>query len=167
MRVMFNIVEMRLTPAPSSGSPTGYATAPSSSSSAVGSARVPSFSLRRRTVMAFGPSSRCRWTRKRASPLDPSGAPSGRASVRAISDVVALVNHLVPYRRHVPDPSLLATVPVRDTSDPPAVSVIHCPLVQAVAGSRVVRWPTTAMSSRSPCNNSVRAAPSVMATGQL
>ena len=70
-----------------------------------------------------------------ARPLPPGGLPSGRASVSAICEVTAEVNHLRPYSRHSA-PSRSARVSERPTSEPPVVSVIHCPLVQNVAGSR-------------------------------
>jgi hypothetical protein len=166
-RVRLSIVAIRRSPAPS-GSPTGHATAPSSSSSAVGNERVPSLSLSRRTTMPLErPSSPRRCTRNNARPRDPSGAPSGRASVSATSDVVALVNHFVPYRRQTPSPSRRATVSVPPTSEPPVVSVIHWPLVHALSGSRETRRSTTSTSAGPPWTSSVRAAASVIATGQL
>ena len=51
---------------------------------------------------------------------------------------------------------------------PPVDSVIHWPLVQKVAGSRLVRrGRARSMSGRLPLSCSVRAAPSVMARGQV
>ena len=68
-----------------------------------------------------------------------SGLPSGRASVSAMLDVVADVNHFVPYSRQPSPPgSRRATVSLCETSEPPVRSVIHCPLVHIVAGSRLV-----------------------------
>ncbi len=56
----------------------------------------------------------------------------------------------------------------RPTSLPPVDSVIHWPLVQNVAGSRLVRrGRARAMSAWLPLSCSVRAAPSVMARGQV
>jgi hypothetical protein len=99
-RVTFSIPEMFATPRP--GSPISVAGAPSSVSSAVGSAFVPSLSLSRLTVMPRHPrpGSRTTSTQNSDSPREPGvGAcvPSSmRASVSAISEVVADVNHLTP-----------------------------------------------------------------------
>ena len=61
----------------------------------------------------------------------------------------------------------MAMVSERPTSEPPAVSVIHWPLVQNAAGSRLVRRGTArSMSAWLPESSSTRAAPSVMASGQ-
>src|SRR6185312_3918331 len=98
-------------------------------------------------------------------PRLPLSAPSGRASVSAACDVVADVNHFVPYNRNC-DPSRLATVDVADTSDPPVRSVIHCPAVQNCAGSRDVRCPKAARwRSSDDINSRQRAAPSLIANG--
>jgi hypothetical protein len=92
---------------------------------------------------------------------------SGRASVSAICDVTAEVNHLRPKSRQC-SPSATARVSVRPTSEPPVVSVIHWPLVQHVAGSREVsRGTARSISSRTPVSSNVRAAPSVIASGQV
>ncbi len=81
--------------------------------------------------------------------------------------VVAEVNHLRPYSRHAPS-SNRATVSDRPTSEPPVDSVIHWPLVQKVAGSRLVRWGTArSMRGWLPELSKVRVAPSVMARGQV
>src|ERR671927_1888191 len=90
-----------------------------------------------------------------------------RASVMAICDVVADVNHLVPYRRYWPFSSR-ATVDVPLTSEPPVRSVIHCPDVQNCSGSREVRCCSAVrFSSSSPYSSMQRAAPSLIASGQL
>jgi len=48
------------------------------------------------------------------------------------------------------------------------VSVIHWPLVQKLAGSREVRCGSArSINARLPDSSSVRAAPSVMASGQV
>ena len=72
-------------------------------------------------------------TQKRLSPE------SVRPNASAICDVVADVNHLTPLSLHVPSSSGTPTVLVRETSEPPERSVIHCPEVQNSAGSRDVR----------------------------
>src|SRR5690242_16743889 len=123
MRVMLKSAAILRTPTPSP--PTSSAGVPSSVSSAVGSARVPSLAG------------------------------------------VADVNHLVPYSRYVP-PSHRAIVDVPLTSDPPVRSIIHCPDVQKRAGSREVsRVSARARRSSLPYNSSARAAPSLIASGQL
>src|SRR6185437_6879771 len=97
----------------------------------------------------------------------PDGLPSGRARVSVISLVVAEVNHLVPKRRQ-PSPSFTARVRLCPTSEPPVRSVIHCPLVQARAGSRLVsRGSARSTSAELPWASSVVAAPSLMARGQV
>src|SRR5664280_565917 len=73
---------------------------------------------------------------KQASPREPAGAPSSRASTTATSLVTAEQNHFSPLSRQPPSAPRLARVLVRPTSLPPVASVIHCPLVQATAGSR-------------------------------
>jgi hypothetical protein len=83
-----------------------------------------------------------------------------------MSAVDAELNHFVPYRRQ-PSGEARATVSVRPTSDPPVRSVIHWPLVHARAGSREVsRGTARATSAALPASSSVRAAPSVIASGQ-
>ena len=81
--------------------PTGTASVPSRSSSAVGRARVPSLSFSRRTRIPFqAPSGWRRLSANSESPRLPgSVAPSGRARATATSAVVADVNHFVPRRR--------------------------------------------------------------------
>ncbi len=169
VRVIDSIGVMWRTP---SASPiTAVAGQPSSVSSAVGTLRVPSLSLSRLTVMPrIRPCSSRTSTKNSARPLLPSGLPSGRARVNAISAVVAEVNHLVPLRRQPPGASgsLRATVWVSDTSLPPVRSVIHWPEVQARAGSRAIRRGTArSITAWLPASSSVRAAPSVIASGQL
>ncbi|MBK7829243.1 MAG: hypothetical protein IPJ59_29210 [Nannocystis sp.] len=91
---------MFATPRP--GSPINVAGAPSRVSSAVGNARVPSLSFNRLTVIPCQPrpASRVTSTQNSDSPREPATgacAPSSmRASVSAISEVVADVNHLTP-----------------------------------------------------------------------
>jgi len=164
VRVMLSIGVIARTP--SLAVPTSVAGVPSSVSSAVGTLRVPSLSLSRLTVMLRSrPLASRSSTKNSASPRLPSGLPSGRASVNAISDAVADVNHLVPYRRHW-SPSLRATVSVRETSEPPVRSVIHWPLVHITAGSRLISRVTySAISCWFPLPSRVRAAPSVIASG--
>ncbi len=97
--------------------------------------------------------------------MPPGPFPSGLPSVSAICAVVAEVNHFVPYSFH-PSGDFLATVCVSPTSEPPVRSVIHCPDVQNVAGSLDVRWGRARwISSWFPSDSSVRAAPSVIASG--
>lgn len=77
------------------------------------------------------------------------------------------MNHFLPYNRQPPSASGRATISERPTSEPPVVSVIHCPLVQNRAGSRAVsRGTARSASSRFPEASRVRAAPSVIASGQ-
>ena len=103
-----------------------------------------------------------------ARPLPPGPLPSGRASVKAICDVIAEVNHFLPYRRHSPFASCAARVNDAPTSEPPVDSVIHCPLVQARSGSRLVsRGTACSISFALPATLRVRAAPSVIANGQV
>src|SRR5258705_13932397 len=93
-----------------------------------------------------------------------------RARVIAICEVVAEVTHLAPYNRYAPAPpsaSGSATVDVVETSEPPARSVIHCPDVQKRAGSRDVSRSDASRVRASPCSSRNRAAPSVIASGQL
>ena len=98
MRVTLSSVAILRTPSPRAADES--AGVPSSVSSAVGSARVPSLSLRRLTRMSrSAPVASRSSTRNSASPRRPAGAPSVRASVSAICDVVADVNHFVPYSR--------------------------------------------------------------------
>jgi hypothetical protein len=113
---------------------------PSRVSSAVGTLRVPSLSLKRLTAMpgARRPASSRTGTKNSARPRLPAGLPSGRPRVSAISAVVAEVNHLVPYSRQPPAPSWRATVSVvRPTSEPPVRSVIHWPEVHMRSPDRV------------------------------
>src|SRR6266516_1475423 len=107
-------------------------------------------------------------TRKTLSPC-PS---RGYASVIAICEVVAEVNHLVPnsrYRKSVEPGSVAGTavVAVPDTSDPPVRSVIHWPDVQKRRGSREIRCAKTGRVTSSGYSSRSRAAPSVIASGQL
>jgi hypothetical protein len=54
------------------------------------------------------------------------------------------------------------------TSDPPVRSVIHCPEVQKTTASRETRRGKTRWRrSASPCTSIRRAAPSVIASGQV
>ena len=88
-------------------------------------------------------------------------------SNQASYSLTADVNHLRPYSRHAPS-CRTARVCERPTSEPPVVSVIHCPLVQNVAGSRAVRCGSArSISVALPDSSSVRAAPSVIASGQV
>ena len=76
------------------------------------------------------------------------------------------MNHLVPHRRQVPS-TCRAMVSLAPTSEPPVRSVIHWPEVHMRAGSREVsRGTARSMSSALPASSSVRAAPSVIASGQ-
>ena len=56
----------------------------------------------------------------------PGGAPSGRASVKAMSALALEQNHLSPQSRQSPSASWRATVVAAPTSEPPVFSVIHC-----------------------------------------
>ncbi len=95
MRVIVSIGVIALTP--SAPVPTWIAGAPVSVSSAVGTLRVPSLSFRRLTSMPRSlPAASRVSTRNSARPRLPAALPTGRASVSAISAVVAEVNHLVP-----------------------------------------------------------------------
>ncbi len=136
--------------------------------SAVGSSRVPSLSFRRSMAMPFHePSPLHVSTPNSARPSAPAGLPSGRASASANSALMAEVNHLRPFKRQVPSASRRAVVSLIPTSEPPAVSVIHWPLIQNVAGSRLRRCGST--RSRSPAFDASRSAvatPSVIASGQ-
>ena len=90
-----------------------------------------------------------------------------RARVRATWLSTDEVNHLQPCSSKLPSGSSTATVSLSETSLPPVRSVIHWPLVQSWRGSRLVRRGTTrCLSGSSACSSSVRAAPSVMASGQ-
>src|SRR5664280_170403 len=164
------------------GSPTGQASASSRPTSALGSARVPSLSLsrcRRRPVAVVqvppawpgepAATSASRGTTQQASPREPAGAPSSRASTTATSLVTAEQNHFSPLSRQPPSAPRLARVLVRPTSLPPVASVIHCPLVQATAGSRLSSRGSTRFrnSAATPSDCSTVTAPSVIATGQL
>ncbi len=96
----------------------------------------------------------------------------------AICDVVADENHFVPNKRNLPRIAICAVPPSADpatafatvseiaTSEPPVRSVIHCPLVHALAGSRdVSRGSARSTSAELPDATSVRPAPSVIASG--
>ena len=155
---------------PPDGASTRIAGQPSRVSSAVGTLRVPSLSFSRFTTMpgASAPRSSRTGTKNSARPAEPGGLPSGRARVSAISAVVAEVNHLVPDSRQLPSASWRATVSDSPTSEPPVRSVIHCPEVHAVAGSvDRSRGTARAISAWLPLSSSVRAAPSVIASGQV
>ena len=119
---------------PLRGSPTSSARVPSSSSSAVGTLRVPSLSLSRSTLRSIG-DTRCVIASLDVEHREPAAArppPSGRASVSAICEVIADVNHFLPYSRQPSASVRSARVRVVPTSDPPVDSVIHWPLVQAL-----------------------------------
>uniref|UniRef100_A0A0S6YW43 Uncharacterized protein n=1 Tax=Mizugakiibacter sediminis TaxID=1475481 RepID=A0A0S6YW43_9GAMM len=73
-----------------------------------------------------------------------------------------------PYSRHWPSAPRRASVSLRPTSEPPAVSVIHCPDSQNVAASRLRKRGTArAISAALPEAFSAVAAPSVIASGQV
>src|SRR3989304_7574653 len=101
--------------------------------------REPSVSLSRLIPQAFFvPSGRTFGRRNIARPRVPAGAPSGRASVSAMSQLAFEQNHLSPQRRQVPSASRRATVTAAPTSEPPVFSVIHWVPCHSSAGSVVV-----------------------------
>jgi hypothetical protein len=101
--------------------------------------------------------------------LLPVTAECGRTSATAIAESMAEQNHFSPWMRHEPSAAGWPVVVARPTSEPPCDSVIHWPLVIAVAGS--VESSRGSQASRTASSTSERdssaAAPSAIATGQV
>ena len=117
-----------------------------SPTSAVGTARVPSLSLsrcrrpRRRRVRrggepGSGESAAYRGTRNGARPGCRGRRPRAGPARPPSPSRSAEQNHFSPVSRHEPSAAGRPVVVARPTSEPPCDSVIHWPLVIAVAGS--------------------------------
>ncbi len=120
-RVWPTMSMMVRTPRPSS--PTGHATARSSSISLEALDRLPSLSLSRwrRNPALRSPSGSHRGTRKHDSPW------GAWASMRKTSHMGAEQNHLCPVSSHDPSPAGSARVVLARTSEPPCFSVMPMP----------------------------------------
>jgi hypothetical protein len=166
VRVMLSIgVMLRV---PLSGSQTSSAGVPSRVSSAVGTLRVPSLSLSRLTWMPrMRPVGVAQLDVEQRQPAAAwtvaLGASQGERHLRGCGggEPLGAVEAPLPS-------TLRAMVSLVPTSEPPVRSVIHWPLVQKRSGSRVVsRGTARSMSGWLPVSSRVRAAPSVIASGQV